>query len=304
MAVADSRADALVTMGFPAALERPYPGPPCASSGNSRFPPTAAEITAARGRAFKALLSGARDMSCSGVSFFKNSSVASRSKSSMVYGMANAESRCQGVALPTARSTSTSTCQAVPAKYCVQGHAEMRPGIAIFPPQKARADRGHCRAPLSLFCAAWRPPSEGRRGLQAARQFVSCHRDQQQHLSYVRRQLKVSLASAGVHDWGITLMSADFRQARDRGAVRRRQDRRRRGEGIKKELYADGQIDKKEVEFLIDLRNAAQKKAKGEPLSTAFENLFFKAIQDNVLDDGAISTKEAGWACGKMSVRR
>jgi hypothetical protein len=64
---------------------------------------------------------------------------------------------------------------------------------------------------------------------------------------------------------------------------------------IKKELYADGQIDRKEVEFLIDLRNAAQKKAAGGTLSTAFENLFFKAISDNVLQDGVISTKEANW---------
>jgi uncharacterized membrane protein YebE (DUF533 family) len=64
---------------------------------------------------------------------------------------------------------------------------------------------------------------------------------------------------------------------------------------IKKELYADGQIDRKEVEFLIDLRNAAQRKAAGGALSTAFENLFFKAITDNVLQDGVISTKEATW---------
>jgi uncharacterized membrane protein YebE (DUF533 family) len=64
---------------------------------------------------------------------------------------------------------------------------------------------------------------------------------------------------------------------------------------IKKELYADGQIDKKEVEFLIDLRNAAQKKAKSGVLSTAFESLFFKAIQDNVLEDGVITGKEASW---------
>ena len=64
---------------------------------------------------------------------------------------------------------------------------------------------------------------------------------------------------------------------------------------IKKELYADGKIDRSEVGFLIELRNAAQKKAKGESLSAAFENLFFKAIQDNVLEDGVISTKEATW---------
>src|SRR5450631_908964 len=64
---------------------------------------------------------------------------------------------------------------------------------------------------------------------------------------------------------------------------------------IKKELYADGKIDKSEVGFLIDLRNAAQKKAAGGALSTAFENLFFKAISDNVLKDGVIDGKEAAW---------
>ncbi len=64
---------------------------------------------------------------------------------------------------------------------------------------------------------------------------------------------------------------------------------------IKKQLYADGQIDRQEVEFLIELRNEAQKRAKGQPLSAAFENLFFKAISDNVLQDGEISGKEANW---------
>ena len=64
---------------------------------------------------------------------------------------------------------------------------------------------------------------------------------------------------------------------------------------LRKELWADGKIDREEVEFLIELRNAAQKKAKGEPLSASFENLFFKAIQDNVLEDGVISSKEAAW---------
>ena len=64
---------------------------------------------------------------------------------------------------------------------------------------------------------------------------------------------------------------------------------------IKKELYADGKIDKSEVGFLIDLRNAAQKKAAGGALSASFENLFFKAIGDNVLKDGVIDGKEAAW---------
>jgi uncharacterized membrane protein YebE (DUF533 family) len=75
---------------------------------------------------------------------------------------------------------------------------------------------------------------------------------------------------------------------------------------IKKELYANGKIDQKELEFLIDLRFAAQKKARGTPLSAQFEHLFFKAVQDNVLADGNISAKETSFlrkairASGKM----
>ena len=33
---------------------------------------------------------------------------------------------------------------------------------------------------------------------------------------------------------------------------------------LRKELYQDGKIDKKEVDFLVELRNAAQKKAKAK----------------------------------------
>jgi hypothetical protein len=64
---------------------------------------------------------------------------------------------------------------------------------------------------------------------------------------------------------------------------------------LRKELWADGKIDRDEVKFLIDLRNAAQKKSKGGELLPAFEKLFFKAIEDNVLADGKISAKEAAW---------
>src|SRR4029077_17330419 len=78
---------------------------------------------------------------------------------------------------------------------------------------------------------------------------------------------------------------------------------------LRKELWADGKIDKEEVDFLIDLRNTAQKKAKGGELSPAFENLFFKAIEENVMADGVIDTKEANWlrkmlfADGKIDAR-
>ncbi|HZT82707.1 MAG TPA: TerB family tellurite resistance protein [Gemmataceae bacterium] len=63
---------------------------------------------------------------------------------------------------------------------------------------------------------------------------------------------------------------------------------------LKKALYADRVIDKGEVEFLIDLRNQAQKKARGAA-SPAFEKFFFKAIEDNLLADGEIDSREAAW---------
>ena len=64
---------------------------------------------------------------------------------------------------------------------------------------------------------------------------------------------------------------------------------------LKKELWADGKIDQDEVEFLIDLRNLAQKKAKKGKLKSAFEKLFFKAIEQNVLADGTVDDEEARW---------
>src|SRR5262249_37554112 len=66
---------------------------------------------------------------------------------------------------------------------------------------------------------------------------------------------------------------------------------------LHKELWADGKIDAKEVEFLIELRNSAQKKAKAKKaaVNPKFETLFFKAIEQNVLRDGRISAREAGW---------
>src|SRR5581483_7857111 len=66
---------------------------------------------------------------------------------------------------------------------------------------------------------------------------------------------------------------------------------------LQKELWADGKIDAKEVEFLIELRNSAQKKAKAKKVEVnpTFETLFFKAIEQNVLRDGRISGREANW---------
>jgi uncharacterized membrane protein YebE (DUF533 family) len=66
---------------------------------------------------------------------------------------------------------------------------------------------------------------------------------------------------------------------------------------LKKELWEDGKIDQDEVKFLVELRNAAQKKAKArkEEVNPKFEALFFKAIEENVLADGTIDAQEAAW---------
>jgi hypothetical protein len=69
---------------------------------------------------------------------------------------------------------------------------------------------------------------------------------------------------------------------------------------LRKELYSDGKIDRKEVEFLVELRNTAQKKAKGADLSPTFERFFFKALQDHVLEDGVITGSEANWLRGVL----
>ena len=67
---------------------------------------------------------------------------------------------------------------------------------------------------------------------------------------------------------------------------------------LQKELKgADGKIDKEGIKFLLELRVAAQKKAKGAgaEVNEVFEKFFFKTITDNVLKDGKIDNKEAGW---------
>jgi hypothetical protein len=64
---------------------------------------------------------------------------------------------------------------------------------------------------------------------------------------------------------------------------------------LRKELWADKRIDADEVKFLIELRNAAQKKSKGGRVNPKFEQLFFRAIEQNVMKDGKIDANEARW---------
>ena len=54
-------------------------------------------------------------------------------------------------------------------------------------------------------------------------------------------------------------------------------------------LYADGVIDRKEAEFLVDLHKRVER------VSPAFEKFFFTAIKQYVLNDGAIDAEEARW---------
>jgi hypothetical protein len=58
---------------------------------------------------------------------------------------------------------------------------------------------------------------------------------------------------------------------------------------IRQHLYADGKIDREEVEFLIALREQAIQTC------SAFEQLFFEALKQNVLSDGSIDADEAVW---------
>ena len=58
---------------------------------------------------------------------------------------------------------------------------------------------------------------------------------------------------------------------------------------IKNEIWADGKLDKSELEFLLALKKEA-KSVVGE-----FNKMLFSALKAAVLADGDISDKEAAW---------
>src|SRR5262245_52184164 len=58
---------------------------------------------------------------------------------------------------------------------------------------------------------------------------------------------------------------------------------------LRKELFADGKIDKSELDFLNELRNGAQSHVKD------FMELFIQGVKANILADGDISDTEAAW---------
>lgn len=60
-------------------------------------------------------------------------------------------------------------------------------------------------------------------------------------------------------------------------------------EVLKRELYADGKIDRAEADFLVELHKRVEHKNPG------FEHFFYKAIKDHILTDGRIDAEEAAW---------
>jgi hypothetical protein len=69
---------------------------------------------------------------------------------------------------------------------------------------------------------------------------------------------------------------------------------------LRKALRADGVINVDEVQFLIELRNKGQKKAKAKKatINPKFEKLFFDAVAANVLKDGSIAPPTRRSGCG------
>ena len=54
-------------------------------------------------------------------------------------------------------------------------------------------------------------------------------------------------------------------------------------------LYADGKIDRKKADFLVELHKRAQQRTRG------FEQFFYQAIKDHILADGRIGAGETAW---------
>ena len=58
---------------------------------------------------------------------------------------------------------------------------------------------------------------------------------------------------------------------------------------LRRQLYADGKIDRREADFLAELYKRV------EQVTPGFEKFFCQAIKDHILQDGRISAEEAAW---------
>jgi hypothetical protein len=60
-------------------------------------------------------------------------------------------------------------------------------------------------------------------------------------------------------------------------------------EALRRDLYADGSIDRRGADFLVELHKRVQR------LTPAFEQFFYHAIKSHLLADGCIDAEEAAW---------
>lgn len=60
-------------------------------------------------------------------------------------------------------------------------------------------------------------------------------------------------------------------------------------EGMRRELYVGGKIDRRAADFLVVLHKRVQH------LTPDFEHFFYEAIKNHILTDGQIDAEEAAW---------
>jgi hypothetical protein len=58
---------------------------------------------------------------------------------------------------------------------------------------------------------------------------------------------------------------------------------------LRQHLYADGKIDRRGADFLVELHKRVQH------LTPSFDHFFYQAIKDHILTDGRIDAEEAAW---------
>src|ERR1700730_12424197 len=60
-------------------------------------------------------------------------------------------------------------------------------------------------------------------------------------------------------------------------------------EALRRQLYADGKIDRRGADFLVELHKRVQH------VTPAFEHFFYQAIKDHILAHGPIDVEETAW---------
>jgi hypothetical protein len=58
---------------------------------------------------------------------------------------------------------------------------------------------------------------------------------------------------------------------------------------LRQVLYADGKIDRKDADFLVELHKRVRNR------NPAFEQFFYKTIKEHILADGRVGPKKTAW---------